>query len=541
MAEVDVASSITASVSTAVTYAIGPAFEVNTAAQVFNPSIGYWVSDPVVLPGNAVTGSVVRWNAIIPDGSTVTVETSINNGASWDLAINDQSVPRLRVGDTSTKSVLARITFTRSVFPTLFPGLTLYPSPTLYPTGSPPMVTYFELDVSVDASINEVVPIGFGMIDDVNVHSVGGSAGSGSSTNSANSTAVISRGGGQSGSGTSIKIHANDMSYAIRRNVWQQPFSLPGGTLYTDAIKAMVQNRLPSQTAFNLATTTEVTPLLLFGAKDGGDPWQDIEELAGAIGYEVYFDPQGVCVVRPIPDPSSNEPVWSFDENFVKLVAEAESDFSSEQTFNDIVIVGQSTSSENPFSAEAFDNDANSPTYILGDYGRVSEKVTTSLVTDPYQAQAMAYAALYASLGAAQTVKLTVVPNPALEPGDIVKVVCSNVKVSGTYMINSMTTPLSQGSPQILTCFRQSTSGTLGLAGAFSVTDAITTNGSTVITSATANFTAGDVGASVYGNGIPVNATIASVTNSTTAVMSATATATATGVYVVVSVGSGTL
>jgi hypothetical protein len=58
--------------------------------------------------------------------------------------------------------------------------------------------------------------------------------------------------------------------------------------------------------------------------------------------------------------------------------------------------------------------------------------------------------------------------------------------------------------------------------------------GSPTITSATAAFSQGDVGATVTGAGIPAGTTIASVTNATTAVMSANATATATGVSVTV-------
>jgi ABC-type phosphate transport system substrate-binding protein len=58
--------------------------------------------------------------------------------------------------------------------------------------------------------------------------------------------------------------------------------------------------------------------------------------------------------------------------------------------------------------------------------------------------------------------------------------------------------------------------------------DGNTTNGGTAITSATANFTANDVGANISGAGIPASTTIASVTNATTADLSANATATAT-------------
>lgn len=55
-------------------------------------------------------------------------------------------------------------------------------------------------------------------------------------------------------------------------------------------------------------------------------------------------------------------------------------------------------------------------------------------------------------------------------------------------------------------------------------------NSTTTVTSATAAFTAADVGSQVIGTGIPVGATIASVTNGTTVVLSAAATATSSGV-----------
>jgi prepilin-type N-terminal cleavage/methylation domain-containing protein len=63
------------------------------------------------------------------------------------------------------------------------------------------------------------------------------------------------------------------------------------------------------------------------------------------------------------------------------------------------------------------------------------------------------------------------------------------------------------------------------------VTDGVL-NGTTTLTSATAAFTAADVGACVTGSGIPAGTTIAMFTNSTTAALSAAASATATGVTV---------
>lgn len=71
------------------------------------------------------------------------------------------------------------------------------------------------------------------------------------------------------------------------------------------------------------------------------------------------------------------------------------------------------------------------------------------------------------------------------------------------------------------------------------VTDGVTVNTSPLLTSATAAFTAGDVGETVSGAGIPASTTISQVVSATTAQMSANATASASGVSVTVGV-SGT-
>lgn len=66
------------------------------------------------------------------------------------------------------------------------------------------------------------------------------------------------------------------------------------------------------------------------------------------------------------------------------------------------------------------------------------------------------------------------------------------------------------------------------------VTDGVTTNTSTTLTSATAAFVTYDVGLPISGTGIPAGTTIASRTNATTVVLSQAATATNTGVTVTI-------
>ena len=457
MAEVGVASTITPSVSTAVTYAIKPVSDTAVGAQVFNGVYGYWLSDQLLLPGTPVTGSIIRWNAVVPVGCTLTVFTSINNGASWDTASNDQLIPRLIAGDTTTQAVIVKVVFTRTP-PTLFPSTSRFPGLTVFPAGSPPKLISLELQVSCDSSTDKLVSLAYGLIDKVTVHATGGTTSAASSSSAVSSTAVTSRGGGPSGAGTTITVHAIDLSLAIKRNVWQQPYTVPSGITYGDAAVAIVKNRLPSQTAFSIATTTEIVPeIIIYGSTQGGDPWKDLRELAQAIGFECFFDPTGVFVFRPVPDPRYGIPVWQFDETMTPLVVEAKRELGADQTYNDIVVVGQSTSSQNAVTAEALDLDPSSRTYVLGSFGRVAQRLTFPLIKTQTAAQAAANATLYNSIGGSDTVTITCVPHPALEPGDIVKINCSDVRVNGTYMIQSMTTSLSPADPQELVCFRQST------------------------------------------------------------------------------------
>jgi prepilin-type N-terminal cleavage/methylation domain-containing protein len=70
--------------------------------------------------------------------------------------------------------------------------------------------------------------------------------------------------------------------------------------------------------------------------------------------------------------------------------------------------------------------------------------------------------------------------------------------------------------------------------GARTVSDAVTSNNSATLTSASANFTSSDVGKSIAGTGIPTGTTIQSYTNATTVTMSNSATADASGAEAVI-------
>lgn len=435
MAETDVASAITPSMSTAVTAAIKTAAEIDSAGQIFNPLFGTYVSDPYVLYGNPVAASVVRWTQVTPNGTTATVETSINNGASWDVATNNRPVPRLREGDTTTRTVLSRVTLTRTS------------------SGVTPPQVWLEVRIACRISTDELIPTFFGAVDTTKTKITGGSSGGSSSSGS---SAVTARGGGQVGGGASVNVHAVDPSRLIKLAEWPQPYFDAANLNYAAALKAMVLDRHPRQTLFSQVSTTRTLPsIAVFGTDDGNDPWQDIEGVATAIGHECFFGPAGgMFVSRPVPDPRIGVPVWEFNQSANPTIVESEQQQSDNLIVNGYVITGASTTSANPVSAYAYNTDPASHTNIARIGPRI-KRLTFPLAITADQCQAIANALLLNSMGLATTVTVSVIPHPGLEPGDIVRCTAPENDIAGTFMVQSFTLPDSPAEAMQLVLFRQ--------------------------------------------------------------------------------------
>lgn len=415
----------------------GPVTSHATVGQAFNGIAGYGVSSPLNLTGLSVTASIVEW-AVIPGaaGSTCTVETSINGGASWDLAVNGRPVPRLQPGDTVTLTVLVRVTSTR-----------------LLSSDNSPKITYLRLAVTDDESTVQMVPVGHGAVDKVTrkrASTTGGSSGS------SGGPGAVGKGGGQAGGGKSLKIHAVDLSKLVSANPWGSGFVIQTGENYAEAAKRFLLNRLPSQTQFRLCTTTRTTPEpFIYGLSQGGDPWKDLKEFLLPASLECFFDAAGVFVLRQIPDPAFGVPVWTVDDDAHPVITDLSEELTADQVYNYVTVKGEGTSSKNAVSATAFDDNPLSPTYILGDFGTRSVTITLPGLTTPDQAQIAANAILTGSLGGSQVITISMVPNPALEPGDLIRLDVEDAEMSGIYLVNGLTWSPSQGDPQQLICFRQ--------------------------------------------------------------------------------------
>ena len=95
--------------------------------------------------------------------------------------------------------------------------------------------------------------------------------------------------------------------------------------------------------------------------------------------------------------------------------------------YNYVLATGENTEEDTPpVSAYAADEDPTSPTYIYGSFGRVPTFYSSATLTTTNLAQGAANKLLRDSLKPNATADLSSVPNPCLEPGDILRVTYGN-------------------------------------------------------------------------------------------------------------------
>lgn len=365
------------------------------------PLTGTFLAPPLAVPVGPILGSRIVWTQSTPAvGSSVLIETSTDNGATWQTATSGDSIPHLPIGVDSVRAILTRITLTRANMNDL--------SPT---------VSRIELDVDVNQTITEDIPLGVFTLNETNI------------TDSSDSA-------------LEVEIAGNDLSHKISRNQWDAVKIIPKDTNFGDAIKQIVSDRLPG-TVFNFASTDEVTPRLTFGAQGENDPWSDILDMAEAIGMEIFFDARGVCTMRPEPDPEIQPAVWAFSDAANPVMTDVARRITDEDTANYIIVTGENTTNDTaPARAIAVDTDESSPTYYQGPFGVVTYRVTSPLVKTDAQALTMAQAILTRRKGATEIVEIDCVPMCAVEPSDIVFVQRDTVKLATRVLVDSTSIPL---------------------------------------------------------------------------------------------------
>lgn len=242
-----------------------------------------------------------------------------------------------------------------------------------------------------------------------------------------------------------ITLTGYDRAKKVQRARFTDVYTIAAGTDYATAIQTMLTSRVPSLT-FDFQTTTAVTPTLQFAEKD--DPWKRALEMATSLGMQLYFDPAGVCVLRPEPSPATDRVAWTYAEGDAATILSVDKDLDEEQQYNHAIVTGERSDGAAPVRAEAWDDNPASPTYWQGPYGDVPDFYSSKYITTVTQAQQAADALLRKKLGVLESLELNAIVHPGHEAGDVIRVTRTRMGLSAAlYALDRVTVPMGADQP----------------------------------------------------------------------------------------------
>jgi hypothetical protein len=244
------------------------------------------------------------------------------------------------------------------------------------------------------------------------------------------------------GTGTEIRISGLDRAARVS----DAKFTTPGEVTATTEVGTAIEDIVADGYA-NLTTRFEDVTYGLprVAWEEGADRWELAQRLATLSGGELYFDGDGFLVLRQVPSArdSAVADIVEGDNGVLLSVARR---WTRENTFNRVIVTGESMSAGVPYRGDVYDDDSSSPTYYFGNFGEVIQFERSDVVGSAAQAEAAAQGMLDKVIGTFAEVNFGAIVQPHLEPGDVVRVTRTALGVDENHVIDSMTIPLTVSS-----------------------------------------------------------------------------------------------
>ncbi|MFF8412797.1 DUF5047 domain-containing protein [Streptomyces omiyaensis] len=217
-----------------------------------------------------------------------------------------------------------------------------------------------------------------------------------------------------------VTIQGKSLEVLIADDKFTAPWRATGTAVA--AITALIQRTIPgaaidSSNAVDAAIGPRTWDI-------AADPWQAVEEIGSAIGCEVYADPDSVFVIAPLPDILSVTPVWTVAAGEGGAYVQAVRTVTADGVYNGVLARGENTEvATAPVSALVVDDDPGSPTYWSGPYGHRPTYYSSATLTTTGACTSAATLKLRAAKAPNSSADISSLPNPALAPGDVIRVV----------------------------------------------------------------------------------------------------------------------
>lgn len=246
--------------------------------------------------------------------------------------------------------------------------------------------------------------------------------------------------------GVKIQVSGQDRSLKISRNRWTQPYTVAKGTNVVTAIQQLLEDRWDDvKTSF--VPSSDTVNRMVFGLETDNDPWADAQRLAKSCGLELYFDGTGTARLEPAREYDGATADETYIEDVEAMLLSISRNLSVEQTYNGVIVTGESTSEDAVYRGEAWDEDPASPTYRYGPFGQVPKFLSLPALSSAAIANRTASAELAKSKGAQEAIEWAQITDPSLTAGDVIAVKNTATKVDRMLVIDRLTIPLRATEP----------------------------------------------------------------------------------------------
>ena len=248
-----------------------------------------------------------------------------------------------------------------------------------------------------------------------------------------------------------IEVKLVDLSARVAEDRFEAPVQTLSAATVVSEIRRLAKQTLGNDIiVIDLTGSAQIAPVMEIERAR----WADgVEKLADSIGAEAFFDQIGRLVTRPQPT-LDDPPAWRIATGNGGNMLQVNEIQTRDQVYNKIVFSGQRADGTDPVYGVAVDTEPGSPTRWGGPFGRKSRFYTSPLMTTEDQCEAAAMAQLQRARGVSASIVMKAVPNPALEPGDVVTIVDEDAGENANpsvQILDKVSTPLTPEDVQGLT------------------------------------------------------------------------------------------
>ncbi|MGY1579138.1 DUF5047 domain-containing protein [Streptomyces sp. MN13] len=215
-----------------------------------------------------------------------------------------------------------------------------------------------------------------------------------------------------------VTLAGKDLSAIVADDKFTSPYTATGTVV--GAVTALIQRSIPDAGVLGQITDQPIGKRT-FDVE--ADPWAGCQEIAAAAGAEVYANADGTFVIATLPDLLTATPVWAVEATEGGVYISGNRAMTSDGVHNGVLARGENTSENTaPVSYLATDDDPTSPTYWSGPFGRRPMFYSSSTLTTVNACAQAANLKLAAGKAPNASGDISSLPNPALEPGDVLRV-----------------------------------------------------------------------------------------------------------------------